>query len=269
MPLLTQQTLKKWMKSYIKSLTPYNGYKSKIYLFNDEFTNYNDTDIGIKTVQLLSRLGYEVVIPQHIDSGRTFLSKGLLKEAKGIAIQNVIYLKDIVSQETPLVGIEPSAILTFRDEYPDLVGSEFKETAINLGKNALMVDEFLKKEIEKGSITQTQFTKAKKHIKLHGHCQQKAVASTAATLFLLSFPENYTSEEIPSGCCGMAGSFGFEKEHYEVSMKIGEMVLFPAIRNTGRDTLIAAPGTSCRHQIKDGTGRKAFHPLEILYEALL
>lgn len=269
MPLLTRQTLKKWMKSYIKSLTPDIGYKSKIYLFNDEFTNYNDTDIGIKTVQLLSRLGYEVVIPQHIESGRTFLSKGLLKKAKRIAIQNVNYLKDIVSQETPLVGIEPSAILTFRDEYPDLVGNEFKETAINLGKNALMVDEFLKKEIEKGNITQAQFTKAKKHIKLHGHCQQKAVASTAATLFLLSFPENYTSEEIPSGCCGMAGSFGFEKEHYEVSMKIGEMVLFPAIRNTERDTLIAAPGTSCRHQIKDGTGRKALHPLEILYDALL
>ncbi|MFP4024214.1 MAG: FAD-binding and (Fe-S)-binding domain-containing protein [Thiohalospira sp.] len=269
MPLLANHTLKKWMKSYVQSLKPNAGYKSKVFLFNDEFTNYNDTEIGIKAVQLLNRLGYEVVIPQHIDSGRTFLSKGLLRKAKNIAIQNVNYLKDIINQKTPLIGIEPSAIFTFRDEYPDLVGTELKETAINLGKNALMADEFLKQEIEKGNITNAQFTKEKKHIKLHGHCQQKAVASTDATLFLLSFPENYTAEEIPSGCCGMAGSFGFEKEHYEVSMKIGEIVLFPAVRNAGKETLIAAPGTSCRHQIKDGTGQKALHPLEILYDALI
>ncbi len=269
MPLLANQTLKKWMKSYVQSLKPEAGYKSKVFLFNDEFTNYNDTDIGIKTVQLFNRLGYEVVIPQHIDSGRTYLSKGLLRKAKKIAIQNVNYLKNIITEDTPLVGIEPSAILTFRDEYPDLVGSKLKETAINLGNNALMVDEFLQKEIDQGNITKEQFTLEKKHIKLHGHCQQKAVASTAATLFLLSFPENYTAEEIPSGCCGMAGSFGFEKEHYEVSMKIGEMVLFPAVRSAEKETLIAAPGTSCRHQIKDGTGRKALHPLEILYDALI
>ncbi|MFO7843043.1 MAG: FAD-linked oxidase C-terminal domain-containing protein [Bacteroidales bacterium] len=269
MPLLANQTLKKWMKSYVQSLKPEAGYKSKVFLFNDEFTNYNDTDIGIKTVQLFNRLGYEVVIPQHIDSGRTYLSKGLLRKAKKIAIQNVNYLKNIITEDTPLVGIEPSAILTFRDEYPDLVGSKLKETAINLGNNALMVDEFLQKEIDQGNITKEQFTREKKHIKLHGHCQQKAVASTDATLFLLSFPENYTAEEIPSGCCGMAGSFGFEKEHYEVSMKIGEMVLFPAVRSAGKETLIAAPGTSCRHQIKDGTGRKALHPLEILYDALI
>ncbi|HSH50239.1 MAG TPA: FAD-linked oxidase C-terminal domain-containing protein, partial [Bacteroidales bacterium] len=269
MPLLANQTLKKWMKSYVQSLKPDTNYKSKVFLFNDEFTNYNDTDIGIKTVQLLSRLGYEVVIPKHIDSGRTYLSKGLLRKAKNIAIQNINYLKNTITGDTPLLGIEPSAILTFRDEYPDLVGSALKETAINLAKNALMVDEFLKIEIGKGNITKEQFTREKKHIKLHGHCQQKAVASTEATLFLLSFPENYTAEEIPSGCCGMAGSFGFEKEHYEVSMKIGEMILFPAVRSAGKETLIAAPGTSCRHQIKDGTGRKALHPLEILYGALI
>jgi FAD/FMN-containing dehydrogenase/Fe-S oxidoreductase len=269
MPLLANQTLKKWMKSYVQSLKPDAGYKSKVFLFNDEFTNYNDTDIGIKTIQLFNRLGYEVVIPKHIDSGRTYLSKGLLRKAKKIAIQNVNYLKNIITEDTPLIGIEPSAILTFRDEYPELVGNKLKETAIKLGKNALMADEFLQKEIEKGNITKDQFTREKKHIKLHGHCHQKAIASTDATLFLLSFPENYSVEEIPSGCCGMAGSFGFEKEHYEVSMKIGEIVLFPTVRSAQKETLIAAPGTSCRHQIKDGTGRKALHPLEILYDALI
>lgn len=268
MPLLSRQTMNKWMKYYISELKNKQEKKGKVYLFNDEFTNYNDTDIGIKTVQLLTKLGYEVVIPKHIDSGRTYLSKGLLRKARKIAITNVNYLKDIITEKSPLVGIEPSAILTFRDEYPDLVGNDLKKTAQELSENALMIDEFLKREIERGIITNELFTKDKKYIKLHGHCQQKAVASTDPTKFLLSFPKNYTVEEIPSGCCGMAGSFGYEKEHYEVSMKIGEMVLFPAIREAGSETLIAAPGTSCRHQIKDGTGRKALHPVEILYDAL-
>ncbi len=269
MPLLAKQTMKKWMNKYISELLESNDKKGKVYLFNDEFTNYNDTDIGIKAVQLLTRLGYEVVIPKHIDSGRTFLSKGLLRKAKKIAISNVNYLKDVISDKSPLVGIEPSAILSFRDEYPDLVGDGLKDSAIELGKNALMIDEFLKREIDQGNITKEQFTNNSQKIKLHGHCQQKAVASTDPTKFLLSFPENYSVEEIPSGCCGMAGSFGYEKEHYEVSMKIGEMVLFPAVREAGETVLISAPGTSCRHQIKDGTGKQAFHPVEILYHALL
>ena len=268
MPLLGKQTMSKWMKKYISELNGNDQTKGKVYLFNDEFTNYNDTGIGIKTVQLLTRLGYEVVVPKHIDSGRTYLSKGLVRKAKKIAIKNVSYLKGIISEKSPLVGIEPSAILTFRDEYPDLIESELKETTIKLGKNALMIDEFLKREMEAGNIDREAFKTEERKIKLHGHCQQKAVASTDPTKFLLSFPENYSVEEIPSGCCGMAGSFGYEKEHYDVSMKIGEMVLFPAVREAENNVLIAAPGTSCRHQIKDGTGKTALHPVEILYEAL-
>jgi len=269
MPALSSITMNRWMKQYIKELKDVKNSNGKVYLFNDEFTNFNDTEIGIRTVQLLTRLGYEVIIPKHIESGRTFLSKGLLRKAKKIAVQNVNYLKDIISQESPLVGIEPSAILTFRDEYPDLVGAELKSTTIELGKNALMIDEFLRREMESGKIKKEQFTDKTQKIKLHGHCQQKAVASTDPTKFLLSFPINYSVEEIPSGCCGMAGSFGYEKEHYDVSMKIGELVLFPAVREAGEDVLIAAPGTSCRHQIKDGTGKQALHPVEILYDALL
>ncbi|HAN19783.1 MAG: FAD-binding protein [Bacteroidetes bacterium GWC2_33_15] len=269
MPLLSEYTLNKWVKKYIHELKNENEYKGKIYLFNDEFTNFNDSHIGIKAVQLLTRLGYEVVIPKHIDSGRTYLSKGLLRRAKRIALKNVNYLRDVITENSPLIGIEPSAILTFRDEYPDLVGLDLKPTAKALAKNALMIDEFLKREMERGNITKSQFTPVEKKIKLHGHCQQKAVASTDPTKYILSFPTNYRVEEIPSGCCGMAGSFGFEKEHYAISMKIGEMVLFPAIRNAEPETIIAAPGTSCRSQIKDGTGRKALHPVEILYEALI
>ena len=131
-----------------------------------------------------------------------------------------------------------------------------------------MIDEFLAKEIKSGKITKEQFTHSSQHIKLHGHCHQKALASTGSTKFVLSFPTNYTVEEIPSGCCGMAGSFGFEKEHYDMSMKVGELVLFPVVRDCEPDTIIAAPGTSCRHQIKDGTKRDALHPVEIMYDAL-
>jgi len=137
-----------------------------------------------------------------------------------------------------------------------------------LSKNVFTLDEFIAREADKGNIRKEQFSKEKKLIKLHGHCQQKALSSVAYTAKMLSLPENYTVETIPSGCCGMAGSFGYEKEHYDLSMKIAELVLLPAIRNQPEDVIIAAPGTSCRHQIKDGTGRKALHPAEILYNAL-
>ena len=268
MPLLQEQTLKKWMKRYVKELhskTPENG---KVYLFNDEFTNFNDTDIGIKTIQLLSRLGYEVIIPGHMESGRAYLSKGLVRRAKKIANRNIGLLKDMVTEEAPLVGIEPSAILAFRDEYPDLSTPENKEDAGKLARHAYMIDEFLAREMEKGNIRKNQFTDEQTEVLLHGHCQQKAVASTDPTKYILSFPDNHNVEEIPSGCCGMAGSFGYEKEHYDISMKIGELVLFPAIRSADKKTVIAAPGTSCRHQIMDGTSRKAWHPVEVLYNAL-
>jgi FAD/FMN-containing dehydrogenase/Fe-S oxidoreductase len=265
MPLLSKTTLTK----YVKNLKSTEGKNGKVYLFNDEFTNYNDSDIGITAVRLLNKLGYEVVIPNHVESGRTYLSKGLLRKAKTIANKNVSLLKDKISEETPLLGIEPSAILSFRDEYPELVDVDLKDSAKTLAKHSLMIDEFLAKELENGKISADNFKEDAKEIKLHGHCQQKAVASTIATKAILSLPKNYSVEEIPSGCCGMAGSFGYEKEHYDLSMKIGELVLFPAVRKTDKSTLISAPGTSCRHQIKDGTNRDVLHPVSILYDALV
>jgi Fe-S oxidoreductase len=266
LPLLSELTLSRWTANGIP--LPDTAPKGKVFLFNDEFTNYNESDIGIKAILLLTRLGYEVKIPLHRESGRTFLSKGLVRTSKKIATENVKLLKDIVSEQTPLVGIEPSAILAFRDEYPELVEKQLQPATEKLGKNALLIEEFFASEMAKGNITPQQFTKNEKQILLHGHCQQKAVASTNPTIQMLSLPENYSVKEIPSGCCGMAGSFGYEKEHYELSMKIGEMILFPAIRESGEATIVSAPGTSCRHQIKDGTGRKALHPVEVLYEAL-
>ncbi len=265
-PLLSSASLQKFYSNNRKTKARETQQK-KVFLFKDEFTEFNDSHIGIKAILLLERLGYEVVIPKHTLSGRTFLSKGMLRKAQKIAITNVSLLKDLVTAEIPLIGIEPSAILAFRDEYPDLVPKELKNAAQQLGKNALLFEEFITKEFDKGNIQTDWFHSVPKNILLHGHCQQKAISSTLPTRKMLSIPINYTINEIPSGCCGMAGSFGYEKEHFDISMKVGELVLFPTIRKAPKDTIIVAPGTSCRHQIKDGVGQKALHPIEILYEA--
>ena len=217
----------------------------------------------------MEKLGYEVQLADHLESGRTWLSKGLLRKAQKIVNQNILKLSKVVSNDVPLLGIEPSAILSFRDEYPDLAYEENLEKARQLAKQSFLIDEFLALEAEKGHIQKEQFHSTAKKILLHGHCQQKSVASITPTVKLLSLPEHYSVQTIPSGCCGMAGSFGYEVEHYDLSMKIGELVLFPAVRKAADETLIAAPGTSCRHQIKDGTGKKALHPVEILFEALV
>lgn len=264
LPTVRFTTLSKWVRKQ-----PEKKHKRKVYLFSDEFTEYNDTAIGITAYKLLTALGYEVVVPKHIESGRTYLSKGFVKEAKKIAEKNVELLKSLITEDTPLLGIEPSAIITFRDEYVELVDAPLQGAARELSRHALMIDEFLVSEIEAGRIQQEQFTKETREVKLHGHCYQKAFHLVGYTEKLLSLPLNYHVEVIPSGCCGMAGSFGYEKEHYEVSMKVAELVLLPTVRATPAQTLIAAAGTSCRHQIKDGAQRKSYHPVEILYDALV
>jgi FAD/FMN-containing dehydrogenase/Fe-S oxidoreductase len=278
MPLLGKTTLLNWWRKRSKKMTDdsskvtatssiNNPSSTKVYFFCDEFTNYNDVEIGQKLMLLLEKLGYEVIIPKHVESGRTYLSKGLVREAKKIAISNVNFLKDKVNDNIPIIGIEPSAILTLRDEYIDLVPEEQKEIAKRIAKNTFLFDEWFAREMLRGNITKASFTTEPKEMLLHGHCHQKVLSSTQYTIKCLSLPENYEVKEIPSGCCGMAGSFGYEEEHYDVSMKIGELVLFPAVRNQPQ-AVIAATGTSCRHQIKDGTGRIAQHPVEILFEAL-
>ena len=266
MPLLSKHTMKSWYAKNKNALL--SNSNKELYLFCDEFTNYNDAEIGIKAIKLLTQLGYAVKMIDHDESGRTWLSKGLIRKAKIIANKNIQIFSTIINEAVPLVGIEPSAILTFRDEYPDLATDENLGAAKKLSKNVFFIDEFIAREIELGNIKTENFTKLEKNILLHGHCQQKAMGSLADSIKILSLPENYTVSTIPSGCCGMAGSFGYEKEHYDVSMKIGELVLFPSVRKNHATCTIAAPGTSCRHQIKDGTEVRAMHSVEILYEAL-
>jgi FAD/FMN-containing dehydrogenase/Fe-S oxidoreductase len=268
-PLLQKTTLRSWFKKHQQETKTAKPTKGVVNLFCDEFTNFNDTDIGIKAVLLLEKLGYEVRLPKHQESGRTYLSKGLVRDAKKLAQRNVELLKDVVTADAPLIGIEPSAILTLRDEYLDLVDDNQLPAAKQIAANSWLFDEFIATERFKGNISPEAFTQEKRHIKLHGHCHQKALSSLVHTRKMLTLPANYTVDIIPSGCCGMAGSFGYEAEHYDVSMQIGELVLFPTVRKQPEDVIIAAPGTSCRHQIKDGTGRKALHTLEVLWDALI
>ena len=267
MPKLHRTTLRRWHAQHANRGGPWaNG---RVFLFCDEFTNYNDTEVGIKAVQLLNRLGFEVIIPAHVDSGRAQLSKGLVRAAQKLAIRNVELLAPIITAETPLIGLEPSAILGFRDEFPDLVPPALAGAAGRLAKHALLFEEFIAREADRGRIRHEAFTTAPRSIMLHGHCHQKALSSLSPAVKALELPANYKVQVIPSGCCGMAGSFGYEVEHFALSQQIGELVLFPAVRAMPDDALLAAAGTSCRHQIKDGTKRHAQHPAEILHDALL
>ena len=266
LPLISTKSL-----SSIYNVTDNKIVKNKIakfvILFIDEFTNHLDTQIGVDAIELLRALNYEVKLINNAESGRSFLSKGLLEQAKDVANKNVSIFKDLITSETPLIGIEPSAILTFKDEYLKL--ADDKTSAEALSKNTFLIEEFIQQEIGLGNIKPEQFTLEAKTIKFHGHCHQKAMSNQLSSFTVLNLPKNYKVTIIPSGCCGMAGSFGYEKEHYKVSMQIGEQTLFPAVRKASNDTIIAANGTSCRHQIKDGTNRDAKHPITILREALI
>ena len=260
-PKLATKTLKNWYKKQ-----PSSKNKKVVYLFCDEFTNFYDVEIGKDAFQLFEKLGYNLQIVNHEESGRSFISKGFLKEAKTVCNLNVAIFKDIISEKTPLIGVEPSAILTFRDEYIRL--ADDKKSAEKIAQNVFTFEEFLVQEVAKGNVDTSFFTAATKTLKIHGHCHQKALSGTHASFQVLNIPKNYAVTIINSGCCGMAGSFGYEKEHYDLSMQVGEDTLFPKIRNTPKETEIVAAGTSCRHQIFDGTTRIAKHPITILKEAL-
>ncbi len=265
LPTIHRFSLRQW---YLKNYKSNGGKNGTVMLFCDEFTNWNDTQIGIKAIQLLQALQYEVKLVKHPESGRAAISKGLLKRAKQMANRNVTIFKEVINDALPLIGIEPSAILGFRDEYPRLVDAHLVAPAQRIAQNTFMIEEFLAREARKGKITAEYFSGEKKQLLLHGHCHQKSLGDIQDCIGALSLPKNYLVTLIPSGCCGMAGSFGYEKEHFEVSQQIGELVLLPTVRQAPKDTPIVAAGTSCRHQIKDATERKALHPVEVLWQAL-
>lgn len=247
----------------IKNQNPQKEIKT-IYLFIDEFSALQDSKMTETAIKLFTALGYRVEIAPIKESARTFISKGMVKKAKALAIRNVNKIKNLISENSPMIGLEPSTLLSFRDEYPSLVEEDITE----LNKHIYLFDEFIAKEIEKNNITKQQFTDKEQKILLHGHCQQKAIIGGEAMIKMLSLPENFTVEYIPSGCCGMAGSYGYEKRHYQTSKAIADLVLTKAINQAEKTTIISAPGTSCREQIKHFTSRIALHPIEIMYNAL-
>lgn len=270
-PLISSPTVTVWWKKNknYKSHSIEISEKRKVYLFIDEFTDYFDAERGIKTIKLLSRLGYDVVPICGVVSGRAAFSAGLLKQGEKYAKKSVEVLKEIIQEDSPLIGIEPSAFLTLRDEYTEILCKEIKTNANKIASNSYLIEEFISEEFERGRITSNMFTSEIKRIVYHEHCHYKATGLTGSLKKMLEIPDHYVAEPIEAGCCGMGGTFGMEKMNYNLSMSIGEMSLFPYIRNLDNGIIVAISGIGCRKQVKEGTKRNVFHPVDILYDALL
>lgn len=261
LPLFAPRPFHAWFRRH--RTHPNAGRLGKVILFPDTFVDYNEPQIGRAAVRLLESLGYEVILPERrVCCGRPMISKGLLDDAQRLARQQVEALAPYVERGLPIVGLEPSCILTFRDEYPDLLDDP--RTA-GIAKQSFLIDEFLASEVAKGRISLGLRGKSKQFL-FHGHCHQKALVGSAATLSLLR-QAGAEVKEADSGCCGMAGSFGYEAEHYEISQAIGERALLPAVRALPPEVEVLAMGVSCRQQIAHGTGRRARHLVEVLKDA--
>ena len=263
LPSIANQTFQRWFNNRTeRKATP----KGQVVLWDDTYLSYNEPLVGQAAVKVLEAAGFEVILlSDRRCCGRPMISKGLLAEAKANAAHNVALLAPFAAKGIPVIGLEPSCITTFRDEYPDLLQTD---EARLVAQHAYFVEEFVAELGDNDDLELTFAEHDRQHILVHGHCYQKAIIGTGPLLKMLHLIPNATVEEIPSGCCGMAGSFGYEKEHYDVSMACGEDRLFPTVRGAAADTIIAAAGISCRHQIAEGTARQAKHPIIVLADAL-
>jgi Fe-S oxidoreductase len=239
------------------------GAKGEVVLFHDTFNNFNTPNVAISATRLLEHLGYRVHLANKRCCGRPMISKGMLGEAKNNGAWNVDQLAPYAEKGVPIVGLEPSCLLTLRDEYPELLRTA---AAKRVAENSFLLEEFLLQEQRAGKIGFDLKSSGRK-VLLHGHCHQKALVGTAPTVAVLK-SAGFEVSEVDSGCCGMAGSFGFEKEHYDLSLAIGNRRLAPAVKAAGAEVEIVAPGISCRQQIEHLTGKKAKHPAEVLWEAI-
>lgn len=260
-PQFSRKRASKHVKKYAS-----NKNSPDFLLYIDEFTEYQDAGIAEAAARLFQRLGYEFAVA-YSPSARAAISKAMLDDGREAAERTLEVLKPFVEKGIPIVGLEPSGILGFKDDFLKIVSPHLREAARNLSKVSFTFEEFLFREMECGKLGSSRFTEREKEVHIHLHCHQKALSHIKYSKAILGLPKNYRVQAIPSGCCGMAGSFGFEKEHYQLSQDIGEMVLFPHIRNNPK-AIIAAAGTSCRHQILDGVKTHALHPAEILLQAL-
>ena len=261
LPKIATQSVHNWFGN--RKPNRQNSSKQVLF-FCDEFTNHFDAEIGIAAIELFEMLGYQVELADAADSGRSAISVGMVEEAKRTATKNIQRLAPLVSDERKLVGIEPSAVLTFRDEYLDLVDDSMVAQANLLAKNTMLIDEFFLQEIQAGRIAKDQFRTVQKPVLLHLHCHQKALSSVKSAEAMLELVSGQYVETINSGCCGLAGFFGYDRTKFDLSIQIGELVLFPSIKNRSDDIIVCATGHSCRHQILDGTGCHALHPVQLL-----
>tara|TARA_A100001037_G_scaffold306824_1_gene356349 strand:+ start:120746 stop:123643 length:2898 start_codon:yes stop_codon:yes gene_type:complete len=265
LPKYSDRTFKSSIKSMKSngSIKP-SSEKVSVALFNDTFTNYHNPEIGQAAIKVLERLGYEVMVPDWSCCGRINLSVGDLESAKWKARKNIEVALSALKTADYIVGLEPSCLLSFKDEYLYLFPGD--KDAISVANKTILIDELLMKNIE--SIKSLKLTKLPKTVLLQTHCHQKALLGKDSSLSILKNIPNCNVIELNSGCCGMAGSFGFEKEHYEISMNLGEMNLFDKINQYNQDVEIVSMGTSCRQQINDGTGRLPMHIIELLSKTL-
>ena len=259
LPALAAQTFTDW---FARRPAPAAAPRGEVVLFHDTFVTYNTPEIGRAAVELLEAAGYTVVLVDRKCCGRPLISKGMLTEAREHAAWNVARLYPYAARGVAIVGLEPSCLLTLGDEYVDLLRTDEART---VARQSALLEQFLLRERERGLTL--SFKAGAREALLHGHCHQKAIVGTAPTVSVLKWA-GYTVTEVDSGCCGMAGSFGFEREHYDVSVSLGNRRLAPAVKAAPAATEVVAPGISCRQQIQHLAGRRAKHPAEALWEAL-
>ena len=262
LPPFATQTFRKWFGR--RKPGARSGRRGQVVLLDDCFLNYNYPQVGKAAVRILEAAGFEVLLADKRCCGRPMLSKGLLDAARTAAEHNVRELERFASEGIPIVGCEPSCLLTLRDEYRDLVKGE---QVGRVAGHAWMLDEFLVRLDRRGELD-IEWKAGGRDVLFHGHCHQKAHIGSRPSLDALRLVPGRKVQEVNSGCCGMAGSFGFEKGHYEISRKIGSERLFPAVESASPETAIAVSGASCRQQIDHFTGRTALHLVEVLRESL-
>lgn len=268
LPLLSNQTFRAISKRMGRDSICNENKKAHILLLNDEFTNYYNSNVGESALRLFRALGYEVTVFTFKESERTHISVGNLLKAKHLLQSNLRDIEPFLNNVVAVVGLEPSVLLTYRDEALKLSGFEQKEVAERLAKICFTFEEFVALQIDLGLITSSSFTQEERVLHFHGHCYQKALEKGGVVAKILSLPLNYRVEEINSGCCGMGGGFGYEKEHFEVSKKIAELILLPHLKLLDEEEVVTS-GFSCKHQIADLSGKLVKHPAEILFEALV
>jgi FAD/FMN-containing dehydrogenase/Fe-S oxidoreductase len=264
LPQFARQPFTSWFQERRNSLQE-SGSRGKVVLFNDTFNTYNYPQVAIAATEVLEAAGFEVVLPGHKCCGRPMISKGLVDKARHAAQDTVDRLTPFAEQGIPIVGLEPSCLLTVRDEYLYLLPNDPRVKTV--AEHCYTFEEFIAQLADEGGL-ELEFRDEVRQLLLHGHCHQKSLVGTNPSHSMLTLPHSYAVTEVDSGCCGMAGAFGYEVEHYDVSMAMAERRLLPAVRAQDEDTIIVAAGASCRQQIRHGSGRQVLHPAQALRAAM-